>query len=223
MNLALASFPVELPWLMDLPVIAPFWAGYAAILIVPGPTNLMIAATTATCGFRATLALRCAIAVGAATQALAISQLIALTPYKGELAAIMPVLSAILLLCIAWRMATLRPVTTVTQPPRRHADVIFGFLCGFTNVITASFFAAQFLYAPSPKVQGMDLGRSLDAAFEPALLGAGVIAFSLISTTTTALLFGLPSIRQWVIRRMAAIRWSVCALFCGASFVSLMT
>ncbi|MGL4439763.1 MAG: LysE family translocator [Bosea sp. (in: a-proteobacteria)] len=214
----------------------PFWLGYMTILAVPGPNNILIATLTAAHGFRATIGLKFAIAIGAATQAVLISQLVTILPDSNTVHAVFPFVSAILLLCIAWRIVRLQPPTLHERCARRRADIGVGFLCGITNIITIAFFTSQFLDAGTEGASLMAL--EADGAYQqsetarqpggsvsipPLLLAIGVLGLSMISTTLTAFMFGLPAIRRRVLDNFSLIRWGTCALFCTASGATLFS
>jgi threonine/homoserine/homoserine lactone efflux protein len=143
-------------------------------------------------------------------------------PGKNELNAWLPIASAALLFYVAWRMATLPRSKLECDVAAHKPEVAVAFLCGFTNVMTASYFTAQFLdmaavHDPVPGFGAASMTMSLCA------LVAGIVSFSLFSTTTTALLFGLPHVRQWLLRQFTAIQWTASGLFFAASVAVLLS
>jgi threonine/homoserine/homoserine lactone efflux protein len=181
-----------------VPDILHFCIGYALIIAVPGPNTILVATNTAALGFHRTLPLIISISLGAVALVVALGLFVGLSINHQQIVQWMPLVSAVLLIMVACRMARLKPIAgngPRVDLTRGHRAFAFGFLCGLTNPVTGSYFLSQYL------IDGRLTGG-------PALfaVGLGVLASALLMLLTYALIVAIPSVQIALRRHFVAIR-----------------
>ncbi|SDC40095.1 LysE family translocator [Belnapia rosea] len=149
-----------------------FLLAYLAILVTPGPNLLVVAGVAALRGLRGALPLCLGIALGAGTLNAAMGATLGAAPLTPDWSLAGRLLSAAMLLWVAFSIARAQPPDAVRAAHRAQgAEFGAGFCTAVTNPITAAFFAAQFL---GPLSQGGDL-----RLLAPLAVAATALAVSL--------------------------------------------
>ncbi|MBL6457754.1 LysE family transporter [Belnapia sp. T6] len=167
-----------------------FLLAYLAILVTPGPNLLVIAGVAALRGLRGAVPICLGIALGAGTLNAALAATLGTAQLADEVAAGGRLLSAAMLLWVAFSIARSRPPDAARAARRAQgAEFSAGFCTALTNPISAAFFAAQFL---GP------LGAM--AAVRP-LVPVAVVGMALLVSLGFAMLLAHPACQR------AALAW----------------
>ncbi len=185
-----------------------FWWGYVAIIAVPGPNMMFVAAATAAAGFRRTMPLILAIGCGAACLAAGL-HLVLSAALDDRLAQWLAPASGVVLMLLAWRILRLKwrvpGASTHTRLP--PTDLAVGFVCGLTNPVTGMFFVSQLISPPL----AFDLRAS-------AFVWITILACAVLVLTAAALIFSLPAARETAGRHFEVVKrlFAVTCLTFGA-------
>jgi threonine/homoserine/homoserine lactone efflux protein len=191
-----------------LELLAGFFAGYAAVLVTPGPNLLAIGGISALYGLRGAAPLCAGASFGAgclATVAFFAAGMASTMPKLEEVSRFAGgLLLGYVAIAIACRAVPQQTSSTCSGslPISRFAAFGAGFFTAATNPLTASFFAAQFLGPLNPHQHGRDVALAI-----PCVVLAAFGFFLCV-----ALLFARPVVRQSALAWHRTIRISAAAL-----------